>query len=534
MVVTTRPRNQANGFTAVLFFASLILGIFAILFLKIIEAHQIIVTLAPVGIMLVYAGAVYSIRKLRLRLDQAGDNLYYLGFLYTLTSLAYSLYEFGSSDGGTSSIITNFGIAIWTTITGLALRVFFSQMRMDPVETEHLARVELADASRHLRVELDESAREFSMFRRSLQQMTEEAFQDLKKSLDEAMKGGLLEFESNVEQFSSAVTEANEGFEGRSDALKESADKLVENMATLAGRIDAVQVSEDVLVRQFQPAMDKMEGTAQQLSSSVTHLSDRINSINISEDVFTNQLQPAMDKIDGTAQKLNSSVTNLSERINSINISEDVFTNQLQPAIDKIDGGAQQLGSTITVLSERINSINISDDLFISKLQPAIDRISDAAEIAFQNANQDSVRAEAWAELASEVSQVTNGINEALIGTKDSSKLFIEGANSIETAAVQMTALAESFNSIDTNVGSILETADNELKKIVKTIVENLEDLSHQISLQVQKTSSANLTTKIDADTQGQDKLETIPVEVEEKKVGRRLFGFGNSFRSGN
>jgi methyl-accepting chemotaxis protein len=492
MVVMTRPRNQANGFTAVLFFASLILGIFAILFLKIVGAHQVIVTLAPVGIMLVYAGAVYSIRKLRLRLDQAGDNLYYLGFLYTLTSLAYSLYEFGSSEGGTASIITNFGIAIWTTITGLALRVFFSQMRMDPVETEHLARVELADASRHLRVELDEAAREFSMFRRSLQQMTDEAFQDLQKSLDEALQGGLLKFENNVEQFSSAVAVANEGFEGRSDALKESADKLVGNMATLAGRIDAVQVSEDVLVRQLQPAMDKIEGTAQRLSSSVAHLSDRIN---------------------------------------SINISEDVFTNQLQPAINKIDDSAQQLGFTVTNLSERLNSINVSDDLFISKLQPAIDKISDAAEIAFKNANQDSVRAEAWADLASEVSHVTNGINEALSGTKDSSKLFIEGANSIETAALKMTALADSFNSMDAKVGSILKETDKELKQVIKTVVENLGGLSDQLLLQAQKTSRA---ISIDANTKDQETLETIPVKEAEKKVGKGLFGLGNSFRSGN
>src|ERR1700675_1875280 len=93
-------------------------------------------------------------RVFRLRDDQSGDNLYYMGFLFTLTSLAVSLYQF-SSDGSAEQIVQNFGIAIGSTIAGITLRIFFNQMRRDPVEVEHTARLELANASRRLRRELD-------------------------------------------------------------------------------------------------------------------------------------------------------------------------------------------------------------------------------------------------------------------------------------------------------------------------------------------------------------------------------------------
>jgi len=481
-----RPRSQANGITASLFFISLILGIAAIISLKIIGAHQVIVTVVPVGIMLVYAGLVYFVRRLRLRLDQAGDNLYYLGFLYTLTSLAYSLFEFSGTDAVATSIITNFGIAIWTTITGLALRVLFSQMRTDPVETEHLARVELADASRHLRTELDDAAREFSMFRRSLQQMTIEAFKELEETLNETMRGGLNRFEGSVEQFAGAVSEANKGFEGRSNALRESADKLVGNISTLAERIDAVQVSEDILVR------------------------------------------------------------------------------QLQPAINKIDVSAQHLGSTVAELSERINSVNFSDDIFIKQLQPAIDKISEAAQVAQHSANTDNVRAEAWAELASQVATVTNGIHESLKGAQESSAMFVDGTRSVQSAAEQMSSLAEHMETVDLKLSGIVETTDRELKRVVETVIKNLDGLSHQLSLQADSITKAALVPQV---TLGQvssvqpsstppqtvqpqtDQPQTIQPQTEQPQTiqpqtdqpqikktetGRSWFRFGSSSRTEN
>jgi hypothetical protein len=93
--------------------------------------------------MAAYAATLLLARSAALRDDQAGDNIYYMGFLYTLTSLGVSLYQFGDADSGTA-IVRNFGIAVASTIAGVAGRVLFSQMRRDPVEVERSARLELA------------------------------------------------------------------------------------------------------------------------------------------------------------------------------------------------------------------------------------------------------------------------------------------------------------------------------------------------------------------------------------------------------
>src|SRR6266404_2014569 len=111
---------------------------------------------APVMLMALYALTVTIIPRTKLRLDQAGDNLYYLGFTYTLCSLGITLYRFHAGEGADDYIVSNFGIALATTIVGVVFRVWLHQMREDPLELEREARSEIADAVGRLRAEIDQ------------------------------------------------------------------------------------------------------------------------------------------------------------------------------------------------------------------------------------------------------------------------------------------------------------------------------------------------------------------------------------------
>src|SRR5215470_4672229 len=171
--------------SGVMFFFVVALGAAYIVFAKLEGFHALAVTLVPVGVMIGYAVLLGVARLFRLRDDQSGDNLYYMGFLFTLTSLAVSLYQF-SGAGTAEQIVQNFGIAIASTIAGITLRIFFNQMRRDPVEVEHTARLELAQASRRVRRELEGTVLEFSYFRRATQQSITEALGEVTATLHEA------------------------------------------------------------------------------------------------------------------------------------------------------------------------------------------------------------------------------------------------------------------------------------------------------------------------------------------------------------
>jgi hypothetical protein len=87
-------------------------------------------------LVVVLAYIIYcSFSKTAISPEILGDNIYYLGFLLTLVSLAYTLYKFTSADNEIDEIIQNFGIALSSTLIGVIGRVYFNQTREDELDT---------------------------------------------------------------------------------------------------------------------------------------------------------------------------------------------------------------------------------------------------------------------------------------------------------------------------------------------------------------------------------------------------------------
>lgn len=107
----------------------------------------------PVALIVAYALLTISRTRFRLRYDQAGDNCYYMGFIFTLVSLGIALYQI--RQGTTAQefgigVVRDFGLALSTTIAGIICRVSLTQLREDPHDIEEATRRELIDYSRAL------------------------------------------------------------------------------------------------------------------------------------------------------------------------------------------------------------------------------------------------------------------------------------------------------------------------------------------------------------------------------------------------
>lgn len=262
--------------SGLLFFAVVVFGCLYIIFSKLSGFAALTVTLVPVSIMVGYALLLGLGRLFRLRDDQSGDNLYYMGFLFTLTSLGISLYQYSSS-GSAEQIVQNFGIAIASTIAGISLRIFFNQMRRDPVEVENSARLELADASRKVKRELDSTVLEFAYFRRATQQSIEDSLTEVKELLKEAKNsfvGQLGEFavdsskpleeasrrsSSSIDQINGHITKSLNDIsiklsEG-SERLSESTTATVKSLATVVAKLAAMQTPDQIIEIKLNPAV---------------------------------------------------------------------------------------------------------------------------------------------------------------------------------------------------------------------------------------------------------------------------------------
>lgn len=247
-----------------LFFGFFITGAFLIVLLKSIDARQLIVTMFPVALMLMYAFLGFATQRYRIREDRLGDNLYYLGFLYTLVSLAYALWAYQSDGSAIDTIITNFGIAIATTILGLAFRVFFAQMREDPVEYEREARFELADASRRMKSSLDDITIEMSSFKRKLSQTIAEGITDIADKANSSLEKNVTDFANTNQQVIEKIQDTFNSFTDHSTQLSQVTSQNVTALQALFERIEKIEASPDLLAAKLDPVMAKFAEVAEE------------------------------------------------------------------------------------------------------------------------------------------------------------------------------------------------------------------------------------------------------------------------------
>lgn len=98
-----------------------------------------------------------SIRDTEVSSDAKGESFYYVGLIFTFVALVAALVVFdgGSDATRTIGIIRNFGIALVTTIWGLAGRVWYAMSGDAPGDLEEALRIDLEEAVSEMKSSLD-------------------------------------------------------------------------------------------------------------------------------------------------------------------------------------------------------------------------------------------------------------------------------------------------------------------------------------------------------------------------------------------
>src|SRR6478735_6346141 len=115
-------------------------------------------------------------------------------------------------------------------------------MRRDPVEVEHFARLELANASRRVKRELESTILEFAYFRRATQQAIKDALDEVKETLTGAKDHFVGQLDEFATRSSKPIEEASE----RSGvAIEDVSTRMTESLDAIAMRLteDASQLS---------------------------------------------------------------------------------------------------------------------------------------------------------------------------------------------------------------------------------------------------------------------------------------------------
>ncbi len=344
------PVLDSRHLPTFVFTAVTLIGCLFIFVAKTSGVSLIIAITVPIILMFGYLGLSIIVGKLKVHDEQTGDNLYYMGFLFTLTSLAVSLYQFGTG-GNADDIVQSFGVAVSSTITGIALRILYNQVRRDPVGTEGKVREELADTTRRITTEMDVSAREFADFRRVCNQMLEEGFDEIARQAEQNGASVRKAYESMVSEALKPLQETSskiaENLENTFSRIEDRFTGIADKVDTVAGNLDKANTSMEETVSRFEKQAESVSGKLENITIPdavlksdllplIKTLVTTIGEYTERSEALSRQQKERTDKILLAVGQLTKSQTEFSSKMKEqTDKSSDSLTKMLEALLEK-------------------------------------------------------------------------------------------------------------------------------------------------------------------------------------------------------
>ena len=351
-----------------LFFVLFVIGATAMSVEKSLQAPWWVAPGTGAGAIVVFCALSWRTPRFRLREDRIGDGAYYLGFLFTLVSLAFTLFQF-TEQGGTEGVISGFGVALVTTIVGLACRVLFQQLREDPLEIEQEVRQTLSTEVLNLEREIRISVEAMSLLRTRTEDELRNAvgagLKELLKDSREAMTAEAEAFRSAILTTLEGVTNAVDAAKAQAADTKRTSARLIKSIDALAERINASELPTEGLVKQI-------DGVAAIWQKVLNEEIARIQSTNRSADAIlsvykemeSNALNAAvaMEECKKSAQGLNLSIA-----------QSTTMAGELADASRRISEDLVERGGRAVEIFERVARVSTVDEEALKGLRKSLE-----------------------------------------------------------------------------------------------------------------------------------------------------------------
>ena len=332
------------------------------------EANVILATLVPLATLVVYAGIVWS-RPNRVREDRAADNLYYLGFLFTVVSLGIALYRYGNDAQGVNQIVSDLGIGLTTTIVGLFFRILFSQLRLDPMEIEEQARAELSASIEKFKTDVRNMGDVVRVSHTIIDQHIQESIERFDKVVDQSIR--------SIEQANQKIGELQLSPDLFKLNLETSEKKIDESVSEICKKIGSIEINFDEVAKKAAQGMENILGSLQldvnalnQSLQTVSDLRETIVSAATTVDNSSVSLNRAIARQDGLEQKLAKLVEN-SFRIDTIS---NYLTN-IEKTMKSIAGDVRRHSETYADTLGGVNESLTQSDAVIAKSNTDLARL---------------------------------------------------------------------------------------------------------------------------------------------------------------
>lgn len=330
----------------------------------------------PVALIVAYAMLTISRTRFRLRYDQAGDNCYYMGFIFTLVSLGIALYQIRQGSSAQEfgiGVVRDFGLALSTTIAGIICRVSLTQLREDPHDIEEATRRELIEYSRALSGQMQAS---ISMLA------------EVRQTTEDRLKNYVFEMSQVVGEHQRRTEDLRDA----TKVLSESIGKLAADFASTevptgklreatGATINAVSALNETLVR-ANSSLSNIESTSRLVAESYRQRLQVGREMTEQEMGVTAALAESTAATSSLSNQTRELTTALKDAQSSAAVLSDMeegvkaVTEALRTATRSIAGASSHLAAAETALSERMSTAEVA----ASSLSAQIETLAGAQE----------------------------------------------------------------------------------------------------------------------------------------------------------
>ena len=307
---------------------------------------------------------------------RAGDELYYLGLLFTLVSLSYALVSLFiinpnavDLEQRTNDLIGSFGIALGSTIVGILARILLQGMEGSVQDTsqpeDEITNLDYSEDLLFLRRQLREAGDAFSHFTRMTLNQAEQT----------AVHSERLIKEFNARLSSNLESELDKTVTSWRDVLQETEERSQQVISNIA------QLTQDTFEdteKNWKTLSENAEATSlniqAQLKTSSTILSKLLEHIHAA----SHSLNNLAGGLKTTAQEvviLGNTVSDVTTRLNSSSaeIVDGYETLKQGTQIQRglIQRTGEDVQGSMSILLDAINSINSSLDAIATNLETA-------------------------------------------------------------------------------------------------------------------------------------------------------------------
>lgn len=346
------------------FMAFAVLGFVGIVSGKWLNVEAIWIAIGANALMLVYAIVIGRAGTGRLRADQAGDNCYYLGLIYTLASLSYAIATFDPNDTA-STIVQGFGVALATTIFGLILRVFFNQGRPDLENIEEQTRLELTEVATRLKSEMSGVIVQMNDFTRQMQQSMQEMHESATARMSTFTVSSVDGLRSVVETANEAIRSEANDFASRSKRYSTTFDKLLAKLEQHSDGLEHVAAVHEALTT----AANLTKETAENTAASVNALSEGAAAARTT----LSSAETASTSMQRVAEIFASSISSFQTNLEAIQQQTDEQLQRLKDGPSEIaENALVALNNAASALESRISKlIELQENVFSQLAQQA-------------------------------------------------------------------------------------------------------------------------------------------------------------------